>query len=364
MRIDSSGKVGINNSSPAAALSVDATAGNSTVCLLKSPTANAYVQLGNSANDQGYLGYQSSDMTFITAGAERMRITSSGNVGIGTSSPEYLFDARGSINVSGSILRRGADNATFSIFNRAAQPLILGTNDTERMRIHSGGQVTIGSTDTSPWDNTSGASTVLNATQVRAGLFAASAQDGDIMALNRMGSDGALVIWYAQGANEGSISVSGSTVSYNGGHLSRWSQLVGTSQTDKADRPSILRGSVMSNLDELCSWKSVSFDIVVTDEDGNESTVGKVNEYGGTADVGETVQYEYQGATYTATVGLEDNEQLNKMQVSSTEGDRNVAGVFQSWDDDDDTIVNDFYCAMTGDFVIRIAQGTTVARGD
>ena len=184
------------------------------------------------------------------------------------------------------------------------------------------------------------------------------------MAINRMGTDGDLVIFYAQGNAEGSITVSGSTVSYNGGHLSRWSQLVGTSQTDKADRPSILRGSVMSNLDELCSWKSVSFDIVVTDENGNKSTVGKVHEYGGTADVGETVQYEYEGATYTATVGLEDNEQLNKMQVSSTEGDRNVAGVFQCWDDDDDTIVNDFYCAMTGDFVIRIAQGTTVARGD
>ena len=30
----------------------------------------------------------------------------------------------------------------------------------------------------------------------------------------------------------------------------------------------------------------------------------------------------------------------------------------------DGTYSNDFTCAMTGDFVIRIAQGTTVARGD
>ena len=62
--------------------------------------------------------------------------------------------------------------------------------------------------------------------------------------------------------------------------------------------------------------------------------------------------------------GTEDNEQQNRMKVSDVEGDKNVSGVFQSWDDDDDTYVNDFYCAMTGDFVIRIAQGTTVARGD
>ena len=62
--------------------------------------------------------------------------------------------------------------------------------------------------------------------------------------------------------------------------------------------------------------------------------------------------------------GEEDNEQLNRMKVSDVEGDVNVAGVFQAWDDDDDTYTNDFYCAMTGDFLCRIAQGTTVARGD
>ena len=58
----------------------------------------------------------------------------------------------------------------------------------------------------------------------------------------------------------------------------------------------------------------------------------------------------------------EDNEQLNCMAVSSTEGDANVAGVFVNWDDDDD--FNDMNIAMTGDMVIRIARGTTVARGD
>tara|TARA_R100000995_G_scaffold55968_1_gene27637 strand:- start:99 stop:542 length:444 start_codon:yes stop_codon:yes gene_type:complete len=62
--------------------------------------------------------------------------------------------------------------------------------------------------------------------------------------------------------------------------------------------------------------------------------------------------------------GTEDNEQLNRMKVSDVEGDKNVSGVFQAWDDDDETYTNDFYCAMTGDFVIRIAKGTTVERGD
>jgi esterase/lipase superfamily enzyme len=62
--------------------------------------------------------------------------------------------------------------------------------------------------------------------------------------------------------------------------------------------------------------------------------------------------------------GEEDNEQLNRMKVSDVEGDKNVSGVFQAWDDDDDTYTNDFYCAMTGDFIIRIAEGVTVERGD
>ena len=52
------------------------------------------------------------------------------------------------------------------------------------------------------------------------------------------------------------------------------------------------------------------------------------------------------------------------MAVSSIEGDPNVAGVFVNWDDDDDIYHNDMNVAMTGDMVIRIAQGTTVQRGD
>ena len=50
--------------------------------------------------------------------------------------------------------------------------------------------------------------------------------------------------------------------------------------------------------------------------------------------------------------------------MSSVEGDANVAGVFVNWDDDDEDYTADMNVAMTGDFVIRIAQGTTVARGD
>ena len=134
---------------------------------------------------------------------------------------------------------------------------------------------------------------------------------GWVLGLNRTTDDGDLILFSAQGTTEGSVSVSGTTVSYNGAHLSRWSQLPGGNS-----RAEILRGSVMSNTDEMCEW------------------------------------------------GSEDNEQLNRCKVSEVEGDIDVAGVFQSWDNEDQVYTNDFHLAMTGDFVIRIAQGTTVARGD
>ena len=129
------------------------------------------------------------------------------------------------------------------------------------------------------------------------------------MIVNRNGSDGLLVLLEHDGTIEGNISVSGTTVSYNGAHLTRWSQLI------ESGRPTILRGTVLSNLDEMCEW------------DG------------------------------------EENEQLNKMKVSDVPGDRNVAGVFQSWDTDDQDN-DDFYCAQTGDFIIRIGPDTVVQRGD
>jgi len=177
-----------------------------------------------------------------------------------------------------------------------------GTLPTERMRLISDGTLFIGKTtydqNTGIELQASGRVYCLSSAAI-AGLFDRKTNDGDI------------ILFRQDGVTEGSISVSGSTVSYNGAHLSRWSQLPGG-----ATREEILRGTVLSNIDEMCAW------------------------------------------------GDEDNEQLNRMKVSDVEGDPNVSGVFQSWDDDDDTYTDDFYCAMTGDFIIRIADGVTVQRGD
>jgi hypothetical protein len=170
------------------------------------------------------------------------------------------------------------------------------------MRITNGGAILLGKTTTD--DTTPGFA--WRATQ----YFSAVRGSGPPGYINRLTDDGVLLEFAQDNTIEGTISVSGTTVSYNGAHLSRWSQLPGG-----AERAEILRGTVLSNIDEMCEW------------------------------------------------GEEDNEQLNRMKVSDVEGDKNVSGVFQGWDDDDDTYTDDFYCAMTGDFIIRISAGIPVHRG-
>ena len=174
----------------------------------------------------------------------------------------------------------------------------------------------------------------------------------EALSVNRTAADGTIIGLEQAGTQEGNIAVSGSTVSYNGGHLSRWSKIAGISETDKSARPTIYQGTVMSNLDELCVWSHPATDAVLyTQQDADnglipdDKNVGDVN-------------------IPARDAWTEDNQQLNKTKVSTVDGDKDVAGVFWTWDDADDEYVNDYYIAMTGDMVIRVAGSTTVARGD
>jgi hypothetical protein len=92
-------------------------------------------------------GYQTSNL---------MTITGSGNVGIGTSSPFAIADKNLTINGTSSAVQLGisdvrhaqfyADGAEVRLYAVTNVPLRFGTNDTERMRITSGGNVLIGTT--------------------------------------------------------------------------------------------------------------------------------------------------------------------------------------------------------------------------
>ena len=367
LRIDSSGNLGIGTSSPSELLHIRKDA--SAVVAIKAQNNNSNgimeYQAGNDA-DNWFFGIGSDDafgISDVTGQAgRRLTITQAGNVGIGTSSPSSLIhgevssgaatltlkstatSGEASVSITGEnssgTARTGIfkyDNSDlFRLGTSAACALRFETNDAERMRIKSDGS--IGFRDGSTANSNS------SERFYYAGGHTYIARNGGTVAyFNRNTNDGTIIEFRQNDSSEGTISVSGSTVSYNGAHLSRWSQLAGG-----AERTEILRGSVLSNLDEMCEWAHAAQDAVLytkEDELPEGANVGDIK-------------------TPAVEAYTEDNEQLNRMKVSDVEGDVNVAGVFQSWDDDDDTYDNDFYCAMTGDFVIRIAQGTTVARGD
>jgi hypothetical protein len=217
------------------------------------------------------------------------------------------------------------------IFFPAADTIAFAEGGAEAMRIVSGGDLLVGATAMPENSN------ALTGVAITPAGVIEIAREGALLFLNRKNNDGNMVIFRQAGTDEGTISVSGSTVSYNGGHLSRWAQLT----TPKDDTP-LFKGTVMSNLDEMNVYIAPTTYWTEEDELPEGVSVGDVK----------VETHEVQ------------NEQLNKVKVSDVEGDANVAGVFVNWTYDEAHQVDEINMGMTGDMIIRIAQGTTVARGD
>ena len=284
---------------------------------------------------------QDIDFRVESDGNANMLVVDAGNnrVGIGNGSPSHLLDATVSSDSAtarfGTTDNSGNNHGTVIISNGGTGDAMLrfdyeGSNtDRARIGITASGQdlgfYTSGNNERVRFDGSGSAlfGGDLNTSLANNGsgfivssghhylkvANTESTSTNSTVYINRQSSDGDLISFRHANSTEGKISVSGTTVTYAGGHLARWSRL-----SDNSKPTTLLKGTVMTNLDAMLEW------------------------------------------------GDEDNEQHNHTAISSVEGDPNVAGVFVSWDSEDD--YNDFYLGMTGDMVIRIAQGTTVERGN
>jgi hypothetical protein len=181
------------------------------------------------------------------------------------------------------------------------------------------------------------------------------------LSFGRRVDDGAVATIH-QGANqEGSISVSGTTVSYNAFLGSHWTRLADNS------KPEILVGTILETIDKLVEWKCIRFEV-----DGEQ----QIAPYYGSADFGETASIEYEGSTYAGIIETEGNGEgsvidINKhvcVKVSDTLRSTAVYGVFVSWDVDPMEGMagawNDIVCGSVGNYLIRMAPGETPAIGD
>jgi hypothetical protein len=197
VRINSSGNVGIGTTSPGARLEVGSqTVGTYTPSAIFNGTSTAKFRIDDlsnvaqnrrfitnnyarpngtlTADNSGYgvtsILFDDGFLTFGTAAAgststtERMRIDSSGNVGIGTTSPATRLQVNGTVRVGatgtdGNLqLARTSDgaavgaiswvnaNTEFRLNNELSGPMSFYTNNTERARISSAGDFFVGTT--------------------------------------------------------------------------------------------------------------------------------------------------------------------------------------------------------------------------
>jgi hypothetical protein len=159
------GNVGIGTANPSQKLEVNGGGSYPDIRISATGLTSRYLEIGMDGAVQHSIGAFGAGtyLTFKTVGTDRMVIDSTGNVGIGTTSPVQKMQIDGgssnaylhfSNTDTGATVSDGSDigineSEDLVVWNREATNLRFATSNTERMRITSDGNVAINSTTTS-----------------------------------------------------------------------------------------------------------------------------------------------------------------------------------------------------------------------
>ena len=217
MAITSSGNVGIDNTAPDGNLTVGntSTSGDVSIRIKGNATSRGFLMFGDAGGAQlGDIMYDHSTdhMRFRVNNAERMRITSSGSVGIGTSSPATNLHVKSSAfgDIYQIQLEDGGGNVGLKLGQYGGVGEISGlsgidfeVNESRKMRIDASGNLLVGTTDNNVSNNSGTSNSGINLLATGQ-VFAAYA--GNVANFNQLGTSGGSIINFdVDGTTVGSI---------------------------------------------------------------------------------------------------------------------------------------------------------------
>jgi hypothetical protein len=207
MRIDSSGNVGIGTASPSDILHIESSTVSTGLRLHNTNTGGGQFRL-LATSDTASIGGGNLAIYDQDSAAYRFVIDSSGNVGIGTSSPsaplhihstspdQIVLDAN-STTIGPNLIFKNTDGNLARIASAETNTLRfeIGPSNTEAMRIDSSGNLLVGKTT----DNQALAG-------VKLGTGGSNmSRDNEVLVLNRLSTDGTILNLKKNGTTVGSI---------------------------------------------------------------------------------------------------------------------------------------------------------------
>lgn len=212
--------IGISNdgafTTPQSPLHIYWTSDGNLLQLSRSSAANTGLTFSVSSNDYSILNRQNNALIFGTNATERMRITNTGNVGIGTTAPANLLHLFSNTDATIQVQSNSAPNPSSLITNASGvitrfesiitptagariitpgnYPIMFSTNNSERMRITNTGYVGIGTTTPAAQLHTTGTIRFANYASGASGAILRTNNAGDLDITNFTGNTGDILL--------------------------------------------------------------------------------------------------------------------------------------------------------------------------